>query len=171
MTSSISALPGTQTIPARPVAKKRRSKRADRQLIIKNIPLPKTRNLDQTILERTLNHVKDTYVRGEYEDVKLKAACGKRRFRFCMTYTFQHDGDSTLIINFHISYTGNAPKWVNDTETQHSLTSMSKNEVNLIADAYIRQCLQALRSYVTLVYNLAAQKGTEPDYYSTQLPA
>jgi len=143
---------------------------ADRQIIINNVSTGNVHDLNsRSVLERILNHVKEAYISGRYEDSILKKTCSKRNFCFCMTYTFQRSGDS-IIINFYISRTETAPVWINHANTEVPLTSMSEDEVDLIANAFVRQCAHAIGNYVNLVFNHATQTGIKPNYCADTLP-
>lgn len=143
---------------------------ADRRIIIDNVPPTNPTELNYSILERVINHIKGAYISGQYEDTILKEQCANREFCFCMTYLFQHDGDNRLTVDFYISHTEEAPKWNTPNNTEASQSLMTENEINLIADAYIRQCVHALQNYVNLVFNYAIKNDTQPNYYGKQFP-
>lgn len=146
------------------------AKSANRCIVIDNVPPTNLENLNYSILERIINHVKGAYIEGQYEDTVLKQQFKGRAFCFCMTYLFQHDGDNKLTVDFYISYTEKAPRWITPNNPETSQSLMTENEVDLIADAYVRQCARALQNYVNFVFNHSAENGTKPNYYSKQLP-
>lgn len=148
------------------------TEKADRSITIQNVPPVNAYDLNYSILERVLNHVKDAYIKGRHEDAELKEKCAGREFKFCMTYFFQHDGEQTLMANFCVSHTKDAPAWITNPnpKAEDHLTPMSDDEVNLIADAFIRQCEHALSNYVNMVFNDAIENGIEPNYYNKQFP-
>lgn len=158
--------------PKLPIITIERPTSSDRSITINNLPPVSHSELDHCIIERLLNHTKEAYIKGRYEDAELKASCQGRQFSFCMVYLFQHDGDNTLTVDFYISHTKKAPTWItgNTTNSDDSRSPMNENEVNLIADAYIRQCVHALRNYFTLVYNDAVRNNTTPNYYDSKFP-
>lgn len=162
-----------------------KSDTADRSLTITNCPPIDTYGLNHCAIERILNHIKDSYILGQYDDPKLEKYCENRDlicdfhfvFRFCVVYVFRHDNSNTLTVNFHISHTEDALSWGQFIQAGRKhppkfvpSTLMSKNEVDLVADAFVRQCVRALRSYTTLVYNHAIAKHEVPNYYSTDFP-
>lgn len=153
-------------------------------IMIDNIPEVANSKANSSALERIINHLKDGYLQGSFSDTELEDLCGNREFRFCITYTFTYNVTlSRLIIDFYISYTEGAPVWVNyktipskgkkhaDRIIEDSVTSMSQNEVDLVAQACGRQCVHALANYIHMVYNDAIAKGIEPDYYTIPKPA
>lgn len=143
-------------------------------LTIKGAPPVSISELNHCAIERIINHIKDSYLKGQFDDAELEAYCDSRvsnaenqNFCFCTTYTFTHDGKDTLTVDFYISYTESVPAWGKYTRKGKfvPVTSMSRDEVNLIANAFMRQCTKALSSYTTLVYNHAATLKTAPNYY------
>lgn len=147
-----------------------------RSLTIKGVPPVSISELNHCAIERIINHIKDSYLKGQFDDAELETYCNSRTsnaenrsFCFCITYTFTHDGKDTLTADFYISYMASAPAWGRYTRKGKfiPLTSMSRDEVDLIADAFMRQCTKALRSYTTLIYNYAAAAKIAPNYYST----
>lgn len=99
----------------------------------------------------------------------VKDIYGKRKFFFCAVYLFSHDGDKTMTVDFCISRTKVSPTWI-DGKTSGSLTLMSENEVNLIADSFVHQCAHAIQNYVNMVFNHAIEHDIKPYYYSMELP-
>ena len=133
-------------------------------IVIEGLPPASVATLNQCVIERIVNHVKDAYIRGEYDDKKLEKYCKGRNFCFCMAYTMQYD-KSQLIINFYVSHTNNAPAWVDFSNCERLLTPMLEDAVNRVTAAFTRQCERALRSYTNLVYNYAITHDCEPEYY------
>lgn len=160
---------------------------ADRRITITNCPPVNAHELNYCAIERILNHIKDSYILGQYDDSELEEYCNNRKvdikeqdFCFCLTYIFNHDDNNTLSVDFYVSHTDDAPAWGQHVKAKTnkrskttkfvSATPMSQKEVNLFADAFVRQCVRALRSYTTLVYNYASDNNMPPDYYGTDFP-
>lgn len=142
---------------------------ADRRIVINNVPPVQLNKLNHCVLERVLNHVKHAHIKGVFEDMNIQNIYGKRKFIFCAVYLFNHDGDKTMTVDFCVSRTKASPAWING-KTSDSLTLMSENEVNLIADSFVHQCAHAIQNYIHMVFNHAIEHDIQPDYYSMELP-
>lgn len=137
---------------------------------ITGVPFVSARELDHSILERILNHVKDANIKGRYEDTHLRKLFNNRPFRFCLSYSFYHDKKKTLHIMFYVSRTKKAPVWVKTTNTGTSLTYMSEKEIYLFTRTLVRQCKHAIQNWVVLTYNNAISSGNTPYYYDSEFP-
>ncbi len=151
----------------------------DFAIAISNMPKADLKVINTSALERIINHIKDAYVKGSFDDRELLELCGNRQFRFCATYYFGYDDElSQLKANFIISHTELGPAWVHykyvpskgknhpGKVVEDSVELMSYAEIHTVASAFIRQLTQALQNYVNMVYNDAQANGKTPDYYS-----
>lgn len=146
-----------------------------RRLTIVGVPPISASELNHCAIERIINHIKDSYLKGKFDDAELEAYCNKlsseshkvQDFCFCLTYLFSHDNERTLTVDFYISHTEATPAWGKYTRKGKfvPVTLMSQDEVDLVANAFMRQCVRALRSYTTLIYNDAASAKKAPNYY------
>lgn len=148
-------------------------------ITISNMPKADLKVISTSALERIINHIKDAYVKGSFDDKELLELCGNRRFRFCATYYFRYDEElSQLKTNFIISHTERGPAWIQykyvlskgknhpGKVVEDSVELMSYAEIHTVASAFTRQLTQALQNYVNMVYNDAQNNGKIPDYYS-----